>query len=89
MYFYCTTTELGFAEWDRPLPPLPKVSPYLSDLPLVGKRRKFLKPNGNVMMYKRSNTELHSLFLAVQAPRQPKATIKILEDGRRVKVIRF
>jgi len=81
------TRKLGFAEWDRPLPPIPKISPYLSDLPLVGKRRKILKPNGDVMMYRRSQTSLHPLFLAVKAPRQPKATIKILEDERRIKSI--
>ncbi|CAL8100813.1 unnamed protein product [Orchesella dallaii] len=81
------TRKLGFAEWDKPLPPLPKVSPYLADLPLVGKRRKIVKPNGNVMMYRRSQTELHPIFLAVRAPRQAKATIKILEDERRVKSI--
>ncbi|ODN00195.1 hypothetical protein Ocin01_06485 [Orchesella cincta] len=81
------TRKLGFAEWDRPLPPLPKVSPYLADLPLVGKRRKILKPNGDVGMYRRSQTSLHPIFLAVKAPREAKATIKILEDGQRVKSI--
>lgn len=86
MFSLCVSVELGFAEWDKPPPPLPKISPYLADLALVAKRRQIILPNGELVMYKRSMITMQPLFLAVRAPEKPKDTIKVMEDGRRLKV---
>lgn len=79
--------ELGFAEWDRPLPPLPKLSPYITDFPVVGMRKKIVRPTGKMYQYRRSIAEIQPMFLSIIAPRKGKDTIKVMPDGGRVRDI--
>lgn len=87
-YLSCLKTELHFAEWDRPLPPLPKVSPYITDFPIVGFRKKVIRPSGPTLMYRRSVTQMRPIFLTAKAPDPKKKndTLKVLPNAARVKV---
>jgi len=78
--------KLGFAEWDRPLPPLPKTSPYIADFPLVGRRMKYVnRPNSGPP--RRSKVTFDPMFMAVKAPEVIGDAIKVTADTRRIKGI--
>jgi hypothetical protein len=50
--------EIGTAEWDRPLPPLPKLSPYLYPHNFVTTRWDIKKPNQDEKGRRRTNWQV-------------------------------
>lgn len=78
--------ELGFAEWDRPLPPLPSASPYKGNLPFVATRWKITRPNEEERTRRRTLTTLQPLHLMVNPPPKMKGKIKVTENQGRIKV---
>ncbi|XP_035713873.1 uncharacterized protein LOC110845256 isoform X2 [Folsomia candida] len=79
------TRKLGFAEWDRPLPPLPSASPYKGNLPFVATRWKITRPNEEERTRRRTLTTLQPLHLMVNPPPKMKGKIKVTENQGRIK----
>jgi len=78
--------KLGFAEWDRPLPPLPKTSPYIADFPLVGRRMKYVN-RPNPQNPRRSKVTFDPMFMSIKAPEAFGEATKVIADSRRIKGI--
>jgi hypothetical protein len=73
------------AAWDKPLPPLPRVSPYLSDVPFVTSRWNTTQPADPSLRLRRTTSRLQPLHLCICPPRKQNQLICITENQARVR----
>ncbi|CAG7715975.1 unnamed protein product [Allacma fusca] len=71
--------------WDKPLPPVPKISPYLSSVPFVTTRWNVTQPADPNLRLRRTTSRLQPLHLCICPPRKQNQLICITENQTRVR----
>jgi len=75
----------GEAAWDRPLPPISKVSPYLSPMPFVTTRWKIVKPSAHDAGRRRTMTSNRPIHMMIQPPKDIQGKIRVMENKQRIR----